>query len=436
MQFDKLTYFKWIYTAICLPVIAIVLFTGWLPSYLLLFIAFTTNLLIVHNLRRIQPLMIISLFMLTYQVYLFPYYVMGTTMGFHTQYYKAELFNKVLSIHTIFLLSIYNALSTRLQYVTYRFRDILPVRNNFILFWMLTGVLLLIIVTSKGDNILGMAEGSYDAYMENLEKQGGTWEYFYIFYGTAFLFANDRPKKLLMTMIFLAYCYLSLIRGYRIQMIQMILLYFTLFLDGRFKTKLIVVMTFVGLLTVEVYGIMKELGGKIDISMIKDFLESKDGVMLTNQTEVFYSSAAFLGAINDGILGYSNRVLSILGFLENVFIPSTYVLKQGRVPEFISKYADIGGGGYVSAYFYVWFGLVGTIVAGALIAWLFNVMKTENGSNYKKMALIIVICTTPRWFAYDPANFLFRLPIYTVVLYILLIAIHRYLLDKIGTFKK
>jgi hypothetical protein len=436
MRFDKLTYFKWVYTGICLPLIGLTFFLGLLPASTLLFVVFITNVLIVYNVRGVQPLMIISLFMLTYQVYLFPYYLGNTTLGFHTQYYDRHLFNKILAIHSVFLLTVLNCLSSKLQHAAVLIKDLLPVRKNWILFSALAGILCLILVTSKGDNILGMQEGSYDAYIENLDKQGGTWEYFYIFYTLAFLYASDRFKKLIMVGIFAIYCYLSLIRGYRIQMIQMFLLFFTLFVDGRFKTKIILVMTFVGLITVEVYGIMKELGGKIDISMIKDWLDSKDGAMLTNQTEVFYSSAAFLGVIGNGTMGIEDRLLSTLGFFENIFVPSTYVIKQGRVPEFVAKYTDIGGGGYVSVYFYLWFGLIGVVVLGLLIGGIFNIVIKQKPSNYVKVALIIIIATTPRWFAYDPANFLFRMPLYTIVFYGALSMIDKYLLEKIGRVKK
>jgi len=387
----------------------------------LLVMAILTNVFIIWEMRRIQPAVLMGVFLLSYLLYLIPYYYGDYIISAHTQYYRRDLYDQMLGIHLLFLSSFLLFLKNNLNKSSLKIRDLIKPNNNIVLFSLLYLIMLAIILSIKGTSVIG---GSYSTYIDNLEGQGGSVEYFYIFFVTAFFF-TDKPllrKSLLFLVVY--YCFMTITRGYRIQFVQMVIVVFVLFLDGKFKTVYMMIFAFLGFIIAEIVNLLKMMGSLTLEDTLALFEKSDKGIIISNQTDVFYSSVVFLGLIKDDIFTLGLRIWSTIGFIWNWFVPSSFVWIEARVPMFASTFTSLGGGGLISAYFYVWFGYLGPILIGFCLAFLFN--KTYSSADKKvfKIIAILVLSLYPRWFAYDPANFLIRLSLYIYVVYISFILIH------------
>jgi hypothetical protein len=395
----------------------------------LLLAGIATNLLIIWELRRIQPALIMCVFFLSYVLYLLPYYFGDFLIAGHDKYYKIELYNQALGIHVLFLTVFYFALNVKINSGFFLIRDLIRPYNNIVIFLLLYAIMSYIVVSIQGDSVMNSSNSSYLTYMENLEKQGGSLEYFYILFICAFFFTSNRMLRNSLLILVVIYCYNSVLRGYRIQFIQMVFLTFVLFFDGKFKTSYVIVFALIGFLASEVIGILKNVGSVSYEELLKLFDNSK-GIILTNQTDVFYSSVVFLGLIRDGIYSLPVRAWSALGFVLNWIIPSSLIWKEARVPEFAKQFTSLGGGGLISAYFFVWFGYLGTLGIGCSLAFFLNNVYNKLQQNIYKVVGILLLSTYPRWFAYDPGNFLFRLPIYLFLLFHILRFINLWMIKR------
>jgi hypothetical protein len=402
-----------------------VIFNESLGKWFLLY-GIILNLNIILQVKRSQVLVLIMFFALSYLLYLIPVYFMGQQIGYVKQYHNFGLFNKVLFIH-IFFLSSFLLFLKSYNYGRYKLSDSISQKNNPIIFYCLIVLMLITIIGVKGSNIFAGGD-SYNNYATNLSQVSGSWEYFYICFIVAFVFANTKFKKNILLTIGIFYITKSLLLGTRIQLIQMFFICFVLFFDNKLKLKYLLIFMLLGVISMEVYGVLKEVGIS-DLKTIMTYYDNvnTDRVLLTNQTEVFYSSSVYVGVIQDGILTPEKRIISALGLIENSIVPSKYVIKEARLPSYIQQYAHLGGGGLISVQFYVWFGYLGVFIIAFVLAYFFNKLYSSN-----MFALLgtLVIGVFPRWFAYDPANFLLRLPIYLFVFYMILSTLDKYLKMK------
>lgn len=387
----------------------------------LLIMAILTNIFVIWEMRRIQPAVLMGAFFLSYILYLIPYYYNDYIISAHVQYYKKELYDQVLGIHLLFLSSFLLFLKTNLNENYLKLKDLLKPRNNVVIFSFLYLIMLVIIFSIKGSSVIG---GSYSTYIDNLEGQGGGVEYFYIFFVIAFFFTTKPILRNSLLILVIYYCFITITRGYRIQFVQMIILAFVLFFDGKFKTVYMMIFAFFGFIVSEIIGLLKMMGSVSFEDMLALFEKSETAIIINNQTDVFYSSVVFLGLIKDGVLSFGVRIWSAIGFVWNWFAPSSFVWKEARLPLFAHEYTTLGGGGLISAYFYVWFGYLGPILIGYALALFFNKAYSSNVKQNFKIILILVLSLYPRWFAYDPGNFLMRFSIYVFVIYMGFIIVH------------
>lgn len=417
---DKLFKIPWLF--IVSIFILISLFDASLSCYILL-CGILTNIFIIWELRKVQPALIMSIFFLSYLLYLLPYYFGGYLISGHFKYYNKSLYDKALIIHVLFLSSLYFFISDKFNESRIIIRDLIKTRNNTAIFVVLYVSMLGILLTVKGESVLNSE--SYSTYVENLEKQGGSLEYFYILFICAFYFTKSKILRKSLLFLVICYIYTTATKGYRIQLIQMAFLTFILFFDGTFKSRYVIIFSFLGFIISEILGIMKNVGN-VSYEEFMKLYDNSSGIIITNQTDVFYSSVVFLGIVRDGILSLPLRVWSTIGFFWNCIVPSSFVWTEARLPQFASKYTTLGGGGLISVYFFVWFGYLGPIAIAAVLAKFLNKIFKSEQKNLYKISGIILLSTFPRWFAYDPANFFFRLPIYLILFYFLLISIHNF----------
>lgn len=396
----------------------------------LLVMAIATNLVLIWELRKIQPALLMGVFFLTYIVYLVPYYFYDFVISVHTQYYKRELYDEVLRIHLLFLSSFLFFLSSKISAQSFKIKDLLKARENLIVFVFLYLVMLFIIFSIKGTSVIG---GDYGTYVDNIGEQGGSIEYFYIFFIAAYFFTRKVILRYALLFLVVYYSYIAITRGYRIQFVQMAILTFVLFFDGKFRTRIVMVYAFLGFVLSEIIGMLKMLGAVNFEDMLTMYENQNKDIIISNQTDVFYSSVVFIGLIKDNLWTLGTRIWSSIGFFWNCLVPSSFVWKEARLPLFAHDFTSLGGGGLVSAYFFVWFGYLGPILIGFALAFIFNKTFLDSDTKVYKIICLIVLSLYPRWFAYDPANFLVRFSIYAYLFFMFLVILHNQMvIDKKG----
>lgn len=390
-------------------------------NYILFFIGLFLIFAIGKKLINFQPGLLFLIFISTYLIYLIPLIFFNTPIASHSQFDNILYYNKTLSVFIFFLFS--------LNYFLFKSKDVSQkiILNSILkrypssgIFYSLLLFQLFIIVYAsyKGQFILNSSD-SYDAYRSNLENQNGLWEYFLIFYILSFIFSsNTKINRFLMLVIYLLYFYISITRGYRIQLIQMTFLYFILFYDGKFSNKILILFSSFGLLLMELYGLVKVIGN-VSSDIVNVAIDSNQMAFVTNQTEVFYSTTSVLTLQSQGHLGIGVQIETFLAFILNFIVPTGLLWNGSRVIDHVWQFAEIGGGGFCFGYFYFWFGYVGVILLALYFGKLFNA-RFKN-SNIFILFLIFTISLTPRWFAYEPTNHLIRLPLMLVILYVFIL---------------
>lgn len=393
----------------------------------LLVVGILINLGVIWQLRRIQPALLMGIFLLSYLLYLVPYYFYDYIISAHTKYYRLDLYDKVLGIHVLFLTALFLFLKVDINRENLKLRNLIKPRSNPLIFCILYVIMLLIIFSIKGTSVLGGASDSYGTYIDNLEQQSGSVEYFYIFFTIAFYFTTSKIGRSSLLFLVALYCFMTITRGYRIQFVQMVILSFVLFFDGKFKTLFMIIMAFIGFVVSEIVNLLKLMGTVSFEEIVKLFEKADKPIIINNQTDVFYSSVVFIGLVEDNIYSFWNRGWSALGFIWNWFVPSSFVWIEARIPMYALQFTTLGGGGLVSAYFYVWFGYLGPVIIGFALAKFLNSTYSSGARKNYKIVCILVLSLYPRWFAYDPGNFLMRFSIYIGLIYMIFIFLHDYM---------
>lgn len=386
-------------------------------NYFLYFsIGFICFLRLFLKFRLFQPGLILVIFISTYLFYLIPVFFFDVQIAGHIEYAEKQLYLKTLKLFIFFLVVFNLFLKKFLIKEQFLINESLSGVKSISAFYLFFSIQIFILFygISIGSVVIGQ-EDSYEVYRNNLISQNGLWEYFYIVYILSYLFSHrEKSSNNLLFFSFLFYCYVSFTRGYRIQMIEMIIIFFILFLDGRFKNLLLILGSFFALILMEIFGILKNIG-KLSLEQIVNSMNGYSEIFVTNQTEVFYSTSTMLGLAEKNILNFQIKLETFVGFLVNLFIPSGFMWDGSRLLDHIPKYAVIGGGGFCFGYIYFWLGYLGVFLLAMYLGILFSSILSKN--NLLIILIIMTIGISPRWFAYEPTNHLFRMEFLLIFIY-------------------
>jgi hypothetical protein len=385
-------------------------------------LGFLSVISLMRKTLNFQPGFLLVIFISFYLFYLVPVFTFDIPIGYHGLFNSANNYHRTLSIFVLFLVCF--ALFLKKTPGKIILKDKLPQIKSYPLFFLFLAIQVFIIFQAlKSGAAIGGTSNSYDVYMSNLENSNGLWEYFYLVYFMAYLFApNKFCKQHVLFLIFLTYIYVSITRGYRIQMIEMTFLFFILYVDGKFKNGFIIGGAIIGLVAMEVYGLYKIIG-TLDLDYFINTFQSFNKVLISNQTEVFYSTTGVLALQSSGYLGWDVQWQTFFGFILNFIVPTGLLWHGSRVLDYMYNVSDIGGGGFCFGYFYFWFGLIGVVGIAYFIAW--NLNNRISNNKYKIVYLMLLIALCPRWFAYEPTNHLIRLPLMLTLTYLIIITIFK-----------
>lgn len=406
------------------------------------FLVVLISTIVLFNVSRIPALQLILCF-----CYLFPFYTLAyTNFGFsisdYSRFQTEYLFSQFLFVHSLFFSGIAIAIKSS-KSVVYLSSSIKKYRNDYVfyasLIMILTGCFLF-----RGVNIF-TTSNPYEAYVNNLSVESGLPEYLLVIIFLSFLFKPPfKASSFVFFVVVSFYCYKLITLGYRVQFLMAFLLVFILLFEKFLKKYYALFCFFVGFIVFSSLGYLKD-GGLNNFDLAHLIFDTSPGFVLSHHTGVIYSSLAILGNIELGLITLLDRLYSNLGILLNTLVPSGIVntsIPQSNMSIYVKSLTDTAGGVYAPLVFHVsFFPYVGPLLFGFLIGRLFTFSsnyssfslysenKFLNLSNLNGYYVTFIFATFPRWVSYDIGNFLFRLPLYMLLL-ILVYNILVYLTSK------
>ncbi|MBW7454706.1 hypothetical protein ACFOLF_10680 [Paenibacillus sepulcri] len=373
-----------------------------------LYYGILVNIALIYRVRNSKILQIMFLFILTYTLNLLPYFSFGINITFYERFQKEDIFEFAMFLHVLFLLVLYLFLKKDINKNKEIFINRLPNKDNAIVYGL--GVFAMSVILIIGQTGHRLVEGQGFQLTQGLAIN----EYFLIFTALAYLFSGKiKARNLLIIVLSILFIVKNTVAEGRIESLQMLLLLFILYVDHKKISNLFFSLgSIVGYLVMTIFADIRVSTGTISL-----FKTGQDGsrFLQSNQGDVFYNSAVYIGLIKEQVFSDMVRSRSFIGFIERIFLPSKFATGGANLSSLSAQYAQSGGGGLISTYFYVWLSYAGTILIAIFLAILFNrVYRAKN--QYLQFYLVMVLCTIPRWFAYDPIT-LFKLTSYGVVFF-------------------
>lgn len=371
-------------------------------------ISFILSFSFIFKFFYVRPLFLLFIFIVSYNWSALLFFHFGISLSHWRSFNETFFVSKVLLYHTLFIYSFGNFLNVK------KFISISDLKSpsNFTFYFFAFISLAVLIFGSSGENIF--VSGVYGTTVKKSIN-----EYFIIFIFIMLVsFKSDFQK---MQIYFLSFVYIvkNLLMGGRIEVLQLILL--LIYFSNSFiniSTFKLIALIFLAFYLSSLFALFRN--NPLDFfSNIKEYLFyfefSDSDYQQSNQGDVLQSSARIIGLIENGYLTFYSRIVSFLSFLFSSFTPSTLWPSYTQLATFLQEDFGSGGGGICSTYFYSWFGLLGPIIFGFIIATFINISITSSFRLAKVYCLFIFVMY-PRWFAYSPLV-LFKFCVYALILY-------------------
>lgn len=194
---------------------------------------------------------------------------------------------------------------------------------------------------------------------------------------------------------------------------------FVQYFENKFKTKWIILTVFLGFFFMSFWSMFRH-GFSINTLDLFSLLGIRtDRMMVTNQGDVFYTSAAQYAQSINGNWNMSFRISTMLAFFFNIILLPKYQLPVGKLNEILASQSSlVPGGGFGAMYAYIWLDILGVFFLAIFIANSINsIAKTK--SEIKKIYGIFLIFTFFRWYAYNLA-IIFKMGFWLLLVYQLL----------------
>lgn len=375
------------------------------------------NLYNIFLFRRNPAFLLFFIFCLFYTLSLVPYYFYGLDVSPWKDFNQKDYYDSVLRIHGCFLVTplLFNPKKYK------DFKNALKVCRNpnaigFIIFCVIS--FLVIILGQSGSTIFESG-----GYATGESSKSTLYEYFILFYLATYYYSDKKPyQKVLLVSLVLIYVYKSLLYGGRIEVVQLLLLCFYIFIID-YKIKIKPIRIIIGCMTF--YYINMVFSGVRSnplpllegnyayyLNPFKAYSNTDASYISSNEGDVIQSSVRLIGLIENGLLDIGTRVKALAGFLLSIILPSSMLPEEASLITYKKEIYNSGGGGLAAVYFYAFLSWLGPFMISAYLFFVFRLTFIYR-SNYFKLYCLMVFSTFPRWFAYNPI-ILFKLSLWIV----------------------
>ena len=365
-------------------------------------------------------LSILFFFMFSYVFVPFNYYWMGLHINIYQECENENTVYKALQIlclfHSILLFTIRFAKSGRVR------QNGLSEENGLVHAILIAISLLFITFGKSGETIL--TTGSYSESLQVIQ-QSSLFGYSVIIISLAYIFSNTRRKQFITYCVIAYFCLKDLLMGGRVDSLQLLLALFFIRLQFILSKKAIIVAAVLGAIFFFAWGAFRS-----DVNVgffnalansISGFGESGSRINFQtgNSAEVYYSSTRILWMIDRGILNISMRLQALFYFFVSAIVPYSMLPDIANLSSYLQSTYWSGGGGLGPVFFYAFGGWIGVVVFSLFVAYSINLFQNARSSKYAYFYAVLVLATTPRWYAYYPVQ-LIKLCFLGMILYIIL----------------
>lgn len=367
-------------------------------KYLLVYTIFYT-LYMMYRHRKNQVFIIYLIFISTYWFYMLLYYFMDIPYSGFTNLQNITYTNGTLRIQSLFVILLFSLLKSNPATII---KDKGYEKSNPIVYLLSVICMISILIFSlSGNNIF---TGDYGDTTTN----STIFEYYFIFAICAQIYSNNIRKRKFVLIINLLYSISILLLGLRLVCLQVLLMIFIFNYENRLKTRWVVIISIIGFIGM---SFMSFIRSNERVTFIES-LGVIDGVLRTNQGDVFLTSTVHYALTKMGEFDLVFRLKSLLAFIQNIFMLPRFQNELGILNLNLGVY-KVGGGGFGAMYSYVWLGYVGVIGLAIYISYFIN--KTRNINSYKVYGVFICI-TFFRWYSYSLV-ILFKMGLYLYIAY-------------------
>ena len=389
-----------------IPILIYIIIAGFnyinvISGSILLFITILYNLYFLKKFRNMQSLVVCLSFALTYWLYMVFYYFLDISYCTYKQYQLLDYTNGTLRIVGIFFVLLFS----KIKPIETKIENYLPHRKNRFLLVICVSVMIgiLLYTASIGQSFSYKAEG----------VNSSLYEYYLIFALLAYCFTGNIFEKRCLLVLNFIYVFSLLRLGLRLVVLQILLMLFIQYFDKKIRTSKLFILIIIGFLFMSFWSMFRS--GVSTDSFISIF-GIKDGTLITNQGDVFYTSSAQYAQLAEGIWSIYFRIVSLVSFIANIFIPPAYQFADGKLNEVLAKqFSLVPGGGFGAMYVYVWLGWIGIYLFADFIANRINSIK--DGHGFFVVYGVFLIFTFFRWYAYNIAV-IFKMGFWFLLIYL------------------
>lgn len=384
-----------------------------------------TQFIYAYNYSNFRPLLFLILFGSTYNLVihfhiLFPDFPL--TLGYldfnNDIYHYKTLKHVVLFWCVMFLfLPLKNS-----DYII--LADNLKVKNNLYLFHFFLIILIIITLFGRTGPSIFTSEGYGSSYYEVQNLFGmAIFEYYIMFLPLCYYYSGKKKSRLtLLNLLTIYYILKSISFGGRIEVLQLILMLYIIVFDAmRIGTKKLGIIIFTFTILLIGFGIFRSDTNQsfnIFISYVSenlnDSIKSISYILFAHQIDVIYSSSRFIGLIQEGYVDIWDRLTLYFGNLVAIVIPYKFLPPETNIAIIEKEQFPSGGGGLITAYYFLKSSIVGVIFIASYIGFNFRLYLKSNSNNLHLLYLIMLLSTFPRWFAYNPIA-IFKICFYPIL---------------------
>lgn len=351
------------------------------------------------------PLLVFSLFVVTYCIVPFNY-LLGIDEHVINNVFFAETKDTVfLSAHCLLTFMSTFLLTARFDVPNYcREQSTYMQINNPAGFSIcLVLAIVCVILGTTGENIFESG-----GYAQGNSERSSLYEYGIIFISLALIYSRSKIQTNMVYALCLFFIIKDLLHGGRISSVMLILAIFMLRYLNRFSFIKVVACVVIGYIFFQFWGYYRS-----SMSSSGFDVSEADG----NAQYVVYASMRIHYMIEEGVLNWNNRIYSFICFLLSAFVPTSNLPALANLSSYKASEYYTGGGGLVSTFLYCWAWIPGIVVVARWVGK--SVTKFfHSQSVYWRFYALLLIITTPRWFAYYPSQ-LIKYTIYGVLIFYL-----------------
>jgi hypothetical protein len=275
-------------------------------------------------------------------------------------------------------------------------------------------------------------------YGQSENTKSPLFEYGIVFYILSLFYSSGTRIQVFISLLSLMFfSFKAVLFGGRIEAIQCIIafMYFRTDFFRTWSLKKLYLLIFSAFIVMIVIGRIRAnpmliLDIMNDPLVIFNFSPvSTSGIVSSNYGDVQHASARMVGLVDIGVWDLEFRIKSFLSYLFNLFLFGTELKNNANLAAMDQSVYGAGGGGLISAQFYVWLGWLGPIVAGSFLGVMIK-KGLRAGCNIKFTIYgFCLLITFPRWYAYGPL-FLVKFCLIALLFYMFFQLIASFLTSK------